>query len=47
MIQNLESTLKLTKSLKNEIDQFDENLQSLLSKVEGIPPKISKRRVMR
>ena len=34
---NLESTLKLTKSLKNEIDQFDENLQSLLSKVEGSP----------
>lgn len=30
---NLESTLKLTRSLKNEIDQFDVNVQALLAKV--------------
>lgn len=32
---NLESTLRLTKDLKNEIDQFDEKIRQLTEKIEG------------
>lgn len=32
---NLQSTLKLTQGLKNELDSFDEHIQELVGKVEG------------